>query len=61
MLKQIKVTLVHSQINRPERQKQTVRGLGLKKLQQSRIIPDTPAIRGMIRKVSHLVRIEAVE
>lgn len=61
MAKQIKITLVHSQINRPERQKQTIRGLGLTKLHQSRIISDTPPIRGMIRKISHLIRIEAIE
>ncbi len=61
MAKQIKVTLTRSEINRPERQKRTVRGLGLTRLHQSKILPDTPATRGMIRKVSHLVSIEAVE
>ena len=61
MEKHIKITLVHSQINRPERQKKTIRGLGLTRLHQSRVVPDTTAIRGMIRKVSHLVRIEGIE
>ena len=61
MAKQIKVTLVHSGINRPQRQKQTILGLGLTKINQSRILLDTPSTRGMIRKISHLIRIEAAE
>lgn len=57
-MKKIKVTLVVSGINRPEVQKRTIRGLGLSKLHQSVLVSDTPAIRGMIRGVSHLVRVE---
>ena len=60
-MRRIKITLVHSTINRPEKQKKTVWGLGLSRPHQSKILPDTPAIRGMIRKVSHLVSIEGVE
>jgi large subunit ribosomal protein L30 len=57
----LKVTLVRSGINRPYDQKQTIRGLGLTKMHKSVVLNDTPAIRGMIRKVSHLVKVEAAE
>jgi large subunit ribosomal protein L30 len=52
------VTWVQSAIGREKRQRNTVRGLGLHRLHQTVELPDTPAIRGMIRKVSHLVRVE---
>lgn len=58
MQQKIKVTLIRSGINRPEDQKRTIRGLGLVRLHQSKVVPDNLAIRGMIRKVAHLVRIE---
>lgn len=54
----LKVTLVRSGINRPQDQKDTIVGLGLTRLHKSVILNDTPAIRGMIRKVSHLVTVE---
>jgi large subunit ribosomal protein L30 len=54
----IKVTLKKSGIGYPERQKKTLLGLGLKKLNASRNLKDTPAVRGMIKKVSHLVEVE---
>ena len=54
----LKVTLVRSGIGCPDKQRQTLRGLGLTKLHTSRILQDTSAIRGMIRKVSHLVKVE---
>ena len=57
----LKVTLVRSGVNRPQRQKDTVRGLGLTRLHKSVIVQDTPAIRGMIRAVSHMVRVEPAE
>ena len=57
MALKLKVTLVRSGINRPEDQKQTIRGLGLTRMQKSVVLHDTPAIRGMIRKVSHLVKV----
>ena len=57
----IKVTQRRSAIGRPQRQRDTLRGLGLRKLNQSRILDDTPAVRGMINKVSHLVEWSAVE
>jgi large subunit ribosomal protein L30 len=54
----LKVTLVRSGINRPEVQKLTIKGLGLTRMHKSVVLNDTPAIRGMIRKVSHLVKVE---
>jgi large subunit ribosomal protein L30 len=56
----LKVTLKKSPIKSPKRQRETVRGLGLRKLHQSRIVPDTPEVRGMINKVGHLVDNEEV-
>jgi len=55
--KVIQVQLVRSEISQPETQRKTLRGLGLTKLQRTVKLKDTPAIRGMIRKVSHLVRV----
>ena len=57
----IKVKQRKSAIGRPQRQRDTLRGLGLRKLNQERILNDTPAIRGMINKVSHLVEWSVVE
>jgi large subunit ribosomal protein L30 len=53
----IEVTLVRSGLSRPETQQRTLRGLGLTRMRRTVRLQDTPAIRGMIRKVSHLVRI----
>ena len=61
MAKKLKVTLVRSGINRPEPQKQTIRQLGLRKLHRSVVLPDNLAVRGMIRSVVHLVKVEAAE
>jgi large subunit ribosomal protein L30 len=61
MAKKLKVTLVRSGINRPEQQKRTIWALGLRKMRRSAIVPDNLAVRGMIRAVSHLVKVEAVE
>jgi large subunit ribosomal protein L30 len=61
MALKLKVTLIRSGINRPEDQKQTIKALGLTKMHRSSVLKDTDAIRGMIRKVSHLVKVEPVE
>jgi large subunit ribosomal protein L30 len=61
MALKIKVTLTRSGVNRPQRTKDTIRGLGLTRLHKSVIVNDTPAIRGMIRAVSHMVRVEKAE
>ncbi len=57
----LKVIQRKSGIGRPERQRETLRGLGLGKLRRERILPDTPEVRGMINKVSHLVEWTEVE
>ena len=57
----LKVIQVKSGIGRPKRQRDTLRGLGLTKMHQERLLDDTPAIRGMINKISHLVECQEVE
>lgn len=57
-MKKIKVTLVKSPIDRPERQKLTLQALGLNKTNSSRELEATPQVLGMIRKVEHLVKVE---
>jgi large subunit ribosomal protein L30 len=54
----VKVTLVRSVIGTRGSHRATVRGLGLTKTGQSRELVDTPAVRGMINKVSYLVKVE---
>jgi large subunit ribosomal protein L30 len=61
MAHKLKVTLLRSGINRPQIQKDTIKGLGLTRMHKSVVLNDTVAIRGMIRKVSHLVKVEAAE
>jgi large subunit ribosomal protein L30 len=57
-MKKIKVTLVKSPIDRPERQKLTLQALGLNKTNSSREVEATPQILGMVHKVTHLVKVE---
>jgi large subunit ribosomal protein L30 len=54
----VRVTQIRSAGGRKPDQAQTLRGLGLGKLHHSRLLADTPAIRGMIRSVAHLVKVE---
>ena len=56
--KTIKVTLVRSPIGSPEPQKATVRALGLRRMHQTVEHNDTPALRGMLNKVIHLIKVE---
>ena len=56
--KTIKVTQIASTIGRPATQEATLKGLGLGKLHRTRELEDTPSVRGMIKKVSHLVKVE---
>ena len=58
---QVRVTQIGSPIGRPADQRATLVGLGLNKMHRSRVLEDTPAVRGMIDKISHLVRAEAVD
>ncbi len=56
--KQVKITLVKSLIGTKQSHRATVRGLGLRRLNSSSVLVDTPAVRGMINKVSYLVKCE---
>ena len=55
--KKVKVTLVKSVIGTKESHRATVRGLGLRRLNSSSELQDTPAVRGMIDKISYLVKV----
>ena len=57
-MKKIKITLVKSPIDRPDRQKQTLKALGLNKMNATREIEATPQILGMVRKVEHMIVVE---
>ena len=57
----LKVTLTRSVIGHPQTQRLTVKPLGLGKINSSSILPDNPAVRGQIRKVTHLVTVEEVK
>jgi len=59
--KTIKVTQIGSPIGRERSQRATLVGLGLNKMNRTRELEDTPSVRGMVRKVSHLVRVEGAE
>lgn len=57
----LRITLVRSLIGRPEKQRRTIRALGLKRINHSVVHKDTPEIRGMVKRVTHLVRVEPVK
>ncbi len=57
MEKRIKVKWVRSVIGRQESQRETIRGLGFRRLHQTVTLPDRPEIRGMIGRVSHLLEV----
>ncbi len=61
MQRKLKVTLVKSVIGRPEKHRQVLRGMGLTRINRTVILDDTPPIRGMVQKVSHLVKMEEVK
>jgi len=54
----LRVTQIHSAAGRKPGQKETLIGLGLNKLRRSRVLEDTPSVRGMIEKVAHLIKVE---
>ena len=60
MTEKLNITLVKSMIGRPEKHRKVLHGMGLTKMHRTVQLEDTPAIRGMIEKVSHLVRAEEV-
>lgn len=55
------ITLKKSMIGRPEKHRKVLRGMGLTKINKTVQLEDTPAIRGMIQKVSHLVSAEEIK
>jgi len=61
MTNRIRITQIHSAIDRPEVQKRTIRALGIRRLYHTVEKNDTPQIRGMIKKVEHLVKVEPVK
>ncbi len=61
MKKKLKVTQVKGLANRPETQRQTIRGLGLRGPHSSVVVDNTPSFRGMVKKVIHLVTVEETD
>ena len=57
-MKKIRITQIKSAIDRPERQKLTLKALGLNKLNSAKEVEATPQILGMVTKVNHLVKVE---
>ncbi len=60
-MSKIKIIQIRSIIDRPKDQKRTIKALGLGRPNWERVHNDTPQIRGMIRKVTHLVRVEEIK
>jgi len=60
MAKDLEITLVRSVIGQNKTQKQTVKSIGLKKINQSVVCGDTPSLRGKLNKISHLVSVKEV-
>ena len=58
---QLKITQIRSVIDRPVKQKRTIEALGLGRPNNSRIVEDTPQIRGMLKVVEHLLKVEPAE
>lgn len=58
MSAELKITLVRSHIGRPANQRAVLSGMGLNRLNKTVVLKDTPEIRGMIRKVDHLLKVE---
>ena len=61
MAKRLRVTWVKSAIGYSQRQKETIRALGLRRLGDRVEKEDSPSLRGMVQKVSHLVKVEEIE
>ncbi len=60
-MKKIKITQVKSAIDRPERQKRTLKALGLQKMNASNELEANPQVMGMVRAVLHLLKVEETE
>lgn len=61
MTTMLQVTLKNSSIGRPQDQRATLRGLGLTKLHKTVVLENTPSIRGMVKKIIHLVEVTEIE
>jgi len=61
MANKLRITWVRSDIGYEKSQGETVRSLGLKKLNKTVVVNDTPQVRGMVYKVRHLLRVEEIE
>ena len=59
-MKKVRITQIKSTIDRPKKQKDTVKALGLRKISHSIEVENTPQIAGMINKVSHLLKVEEI-
>lgn len=59
-MSQVKVTLVKSPIGRKPNHRATVKGLGLRKVNHSRVLKDTPEVRGMINSIGYMLKVEEV-
>ena len=60
-VKQLKIKLVRSVIGRPQKQREVVKGLGLRRINSEVIREDRPETRGMIRKIPHLIEVEELK
>jgi len=60
MAGKLKITMVRSMIGRPRAQREVLKGLGLRRIDQSVVREDSPAIRGMVRKLEFMLRVESV-
>jgi large subunit ribosomal protein L30 len=58
---QLKITWTKSYIGKPQNQRRVIDALGLRRLNHTVVLGDTPTIRGMVNKVSHLLRVEELE
>ncbi len=61
MSKKLRITQVRSTIRRPQEQRDTLRSLGIRRLNRPVLHDDSPAIRGMVAAVKHLIRVEEVK
>jgi large subunit ribosomal protein L30 len=61
MAKKLNITLVRSMIGRPQKHRKVLAGMGLRKVNKTVTMDDTPSIRGMVFKVSHLVKVEEID
>jgi len=60
-VKKLRIKQIKSYIGRPEKHRRILRGMGLGRLNRTVLLQDTPGIRGMARKVRHLIAMEEVE